>query len=188
MDFLGRHLLCMKKNDKEKLYGKKATRGFQGQFRSFGFALNGIATCFLQERNFRFHSLTVGYVFFFGWVLHFTKMEYIIVAAVCGLVVVCEMFNTAIEMVCDLTEPNFNPEAGKLKDIAAGAVMISAFIAFIVGVFLFFSQENLLLLKAFFLDKPLNIVWFLLSVVLFLWIVDGKWIEKIFGDKYKGEI
>lgn len=173
----------MKKNEENQLYGKEATRGLCGQLRSFKFALKGIKNCFLQERNFRFHSLTVGYVFFFGWVLHFTQMEFIIIAAVCGLVLVCEMFNTAIEMVCDLAEPNYNRMAGLLKDIAAGAVMISAFIAFIVGMFLFFNYENLLLLKDFFLFHPIRIFLLLISIVLFLWIVDGRWAKKIIDNK-----
>ena len=48
-----------------------------------------------------------------------------------------EAFNTAIEIDIDLTSPEFHPYAKDTKDVAAGAVLISAIIAIVVGIHIF---------------------------------------------------
>lgn len=57
-----------------------------------------------------------------------------------GLVVVSELFNTAIEQLTNLVSPDFSKQAGLVKDIAAAAVLIAAIIALIVGCIIFYPH------------------------------------------------
>lgn len=54
-----------------------------------------------------------------------------------GLVLVAEAFNTAIEIDMDLTSPDHHPYARDTKDVAAGAVLIAAVVAAVVGILVF---------------------------------------------------
>ncbi|MEI8123705.1 MAG: diacylglycerol kinase family protein [bacterium] len=74
---------------------------------------------------------------FLGFYFGITQSEWISLIIVAGLVLVSEAFNTAIEIDIDLTSPDFHPYAKDTKDVAAGAVLISAIIAIIVGILIF---------------------------------------------------
>ncbi len=67
--------------------------------------------------------------------LSFTEIAVIIFAG--GLVMVGEMINTGMETLVDLISPNYHPLAGRIKDIAAGAVLVSSIIAVIIGIIIF---------------------------------------------------
>ena len=54
-----------------------------------------------------------------------------------GMVLAAEGFNTAIERLVDLVSPDFHPVAGDVKDVAAGAVLICAIAAAIIGMIIF---------------------------------------------------
>ena len=72
-----------------------------------------------------------------GFYFQITSMEWIIIVMVSGFVFVSEAFNTAIEIDIDLTSPEYHPYARDTKDVAAGAVLISAVIAVVVGLIIF---------------------------------------------------
>lgn len=72
-----------------------------------------------------------------GLFFQITKTEWLIILIVSGMVFVSESFNTAIEIDMDLTSPTFHPYAKDTKDVAAGAVLISAILAVIVGIMIF---------------------------------------------------
>ena len=69
-----------------------------------------------------------------AWFLKFDYIELLIILGFIGLVISIEIINSAIEELCDLVENSNNPKIGKIKDISAGAVLWSSFIAFIVGI------------------------------------------------------
>ena len=71
--------------------------------------------------------------FYFG----ITPTEWCIVVICFGVVLAAEGFNTAIERLVDLVSPGFHPIAGDVKDVAAGAVLICAIAAAIVGSIIF---------------------------------------------------
>jgi diacylglycerol kinase (ATP) len=54
-----------------------------------------------------------------------------------ALVLVSEIFNTAIERLVDIVSPEHHPKAGIIKDIAAGAVLVASIVAVLIGVFIF---------------------------------------------------
>ena len=63
-----------------------------------------------------------------GIVLGITRTEWIMVVMCIGTVIAAELFNTAIEKLVDLVSPERHPVAGRVKDIAAGAVLILSLI------------------------------------------------------------
>jgi diacylglycerol kinase (ATP) len=81
-----------------------------------------------------------------GLFLGLTAIEWSLIALCIGAVIGAEMMNTAIEELVDLVSPQFNPKAGKIKDIAAGAVLLTAIVATVVAVYIFGNKIfNLLL-------------------------------------------
>ena len=72
-----------------------------------------------------------------GIVLGITRTEWIMVGMCIGTVIAAELFNTAIEKLVDLVSPERHPVAGRVKDIAAGAVLICAVAAAIIGLIIF---------------------------------------------------
>lgn len=106
-------------------------------FRGFVFALQGIRVAFREQLNIRIQSgiaiLVVAAGFYFG----ITALEWCVVLLTIALVIGLEMINSAIENLVDLITRDYHPLAGKVKDIAAGAVLIAAVLAVVVGVIVF---------------------------------------------------
>jgi len=75
-----------------------------------------------------------------GFILKISNIEWILLVFAIGFVFVAEAFNTAIEIDINLTSPNYHPYARDTKDVAAGAVLISVFIAIIVGLIIFLPK------------------------------------------------
>ena len=67
-------------------------------------------------------------------------MEWCIILLVIGMVLAAELMNSAIEMLTDLASPAYSKKAGRLKDMAAGAVLITAITAVIVGLIIFIPK------------------------------------------------
>lgn len=105
--------------------------------KSFVYAGRGIYIFIKTTHNAWIHLIILAVVIFFGFYFGITQSEWVSLIIVAGLVLVSEAFNTAIEIDIDLTSPNFHPYAKDTKDVSAGAVLISAIIAIIVGVLIF---------------------------------------------------
>ena len=110
---------------------------FKKQLRSFGFAWQGIKSCIGKEQNLSFHLIASALVVVAGFVFGITKVEWLIIILCIGVVVAAELFNTAIERLVDLVSPGRHPIAGQVKDIAAGAVLVCAVAAAIIGLIIF---------------------------------------------------
>lgn len=72
-----------------------------------------------------------------AWWVKLTRWEWAILLLTIGSVIAAEVMNTAIEIVVDLVQPNFHPLAGMAKDVAAGAVLMTAIQAVAVGIVIF---------------------------------------------------
>lgn len=105
--------------------------------KSFQYAMTGLLHVFYTQRNMKIHLLAAVGVFALAWRLDFSAWEYAILTIAVGMVWVTEVVNTAIEVVVDLASPEIHPLAKKAKDIAAGAVLISAVVSVIIGGLLF---------------------------------------------------
>jgi diacylglycerol kinase len=112
--------------------------GLKSRIKSFGFAFNGIKQLFQSEPNARIHLLAAIVAVLMGYFFEITKAEWCWICLAITLVFILEIVNTSIEKLVDLVEPNFNPLAGKIKDLMAGGVLIGAIFAALVGFMVFF--------------------------------------------------
>ena len=101
---------------------------------SFGDAARGILFAVKTERNMRIHVTAAVYVLFFSPLLGVSRGEFAALLLAVAVVITAEGFNTAIEMLCDYAQKSYNRFIGRTKDIAAGAVLISAVFAAFVGI------------------------------------------------------
>ena len=105
--------------------------------KSFGYAIKGMFIALKEEQNMRVHLVAIAVVTFAGIYLGLTATEWAIIALTIGFVVSLEMVNAAIENLVDHVSPEFNKEAGKIKDLAAGAVLVAAIVATVIAVYIF---------------------------------------------------
>lgn len=108
--------------------------------KSFEYAWQGIRSVFSTEANMKIHAGVAVLVIVAGFLLKISPLEWIAALFCMGLVFCAEMFNTAIELLVDKVSPQKDPVAGKVKDIAAGAVLIAACISVVVGVIIFLPK------------------------------------------------
>lgn len=100
---------------------------------SLAFALNGIACGLRSEPHLRVHLAIAALVLVGGWQLKISPGQWTALLLCIGLVLISELINTALEKIVDLVTPDHHPLAGAAKDLAAGAVLVSAFIAVACG-------------------------------------------------------
>ena len=103
---------------------------------SFKYAFQGIASAFKTERNMKIHVTAVVLVTIAGLFFKISKIEWMICIILFGMVISLELANTAIETTVDIM-PEKNEKAKLAKDIAAGAVLVCAFISVIIGGMIF---------------------------------------------------
>lgn len=101
--------------------------------KSANFAIEGILHAAQTQRHLRYHFYAAAAVVFLGYILGVSKTEFLIIALAAIAVLVAEMLNTAVEAAVDLISPDHHEKAGKAKDIAAGAVLITAFGSALIG-------------------------------------------------------
>jgi diacylglycerol kinase (ATP) len=105
--------------------------------KSFAHAGRGIKIFLKTTHNAWIELALFVLAIFLAFYFNITIYELLMLILVSGLVFVAEAFNTAIEIDMNLTSPEFHPFARDTKDVAAGAVLISAIVAVIVGVIIF---------------------------------------------------
>lgn len=114
----------------------------------FHFALQGIRAGFISERNMKVHLLITTAVIVAGIALQISTPEWLVITIAIGMVFAAELLNTAIEKAIDAvtkTHPETYPDMGLPKDLAAGAVMITATTAIAIGLIIFLPYLTKLL-------------------------------------------
>jgi diacylglycerol kinase len=104
--------------------------------KSLFFALNGLKIA-LKEKHIRVHLVAVLIVTAAGFYFRITQTEWLMCLVLFALVIGIEILNTAIERFVDMVQPGWNEKAGKVKDLAAGAVLWSSILAAICGTLIF---------------------------------------------------
>ncbi len=99
----------------------------------FRVALSGVVYTFRTQRHMRVHLYVVLIVIILGMQMNLGLRELLVLLFTISLVIIAEMFNSAIEATVDLVSPNYHPLAKFAKDIAAGAVLITSILAIVVG-------------------------------------------------------
>ncbi|GAB2703156.1 diacylglycerol kinase family protein [Mucilaginibacter koreensis] len=108
--------------------------------RSFGYAFKGIAYAVTSQLNFRVHLVATLVAVYLGFALRISVNEWQWIVLSITLVLVTELLNTALETLTDLVSPEYNVKAGRVKDVAAGAVVITAVFAVINALFIYLPK------------------------------------------------
>lgn len=116
---------------------------------SFKCAGHGIKEAFVSERNFRIHCCATVIVILAGIFFKLPMQKWVILFFAIGFVLVCELVNTAGETLVDMVTREYSDEARRVKDILAGAVLISALTALAAGILVFFDPVMDLILYIF---------------------------------------
>jgi diacylglycerol kinase (ATP) len=112
----------------------------RSRIKSFYFAGRGIRRFLQTEHNAWIHLAATIIVIAAAWFFKVSRPEAIALAGAIGLVWVAEMFNTCLERTMDLISKEEHPGIGFIKDIAAGAVLVAAIIAVIIGLLIFIPK------------------------------------------------
>lgn len=107
--------------------------------------INGFKFININEDNFKREILLGIIALLISYILKISKLEFIIIIIMIGLVLTCEVINTAIERLVDLVSPSYNKLAGEVKDIMAFSVFLMCIISLIVGVIIFVPKIIILI-------------------------------------------
>jgi len=118
---------------------------FSGRVRSITFALRGIGIMVASQQNAWIHAASTVIVVVAGLFVGLSLSEWCWTVLAIVSVWTAEALNTAFEFLTDVASPQFHPIAGKAKDVAAGAVLISAIGAVIIGALVFWPKVVVLL-------------------------------------------
>ena len=113
--------------------------------KSFGYAFEGIVNTVKSERNMKIHFTFMLAVVVCGFIFRISYTEWLICLTLFGLVTSLELVNTAVESVVDLVTEEHKPLAKRAKDAAAGAVLIAAIFAAIIGLIIFVPKPFIML-------------------------------------------
>ena len=108
--------------------------------RRFICAFDGIWYGLKSQQSMRLHLIAVVLVTSGGFVLELNRVEWALIVGMMGLVLAAELFNTSIEALLDMVTEERSEKAGLIKDIAAGAVLVTAVVSAIVGVIVFLPK------------------------------------------------
>ena len=110
---------------------------------SVDLAIQGIVSAFRREKNFRFDLLFAGVIVLCGIILDLTRIELAILFFTIALVLSAELFNTAIEKFLDVINDAYDPKIKFVKDVSAGAVLITVLTSVVVGYLIFYPHLDL---------------------------------------------
>jgi len=111
---------------------------FRQWWKSANFAIEGILHAARTQRHLRYHYFSAAAVLLLSYMLGVSRIEFLIVALSVIAVLLAEMFNTAIETLVDMVSPEQSEKARIAKDIAAGAVLVTAFGVAVIGYIILF--------------------------------------------------
>src|SRR5439155_16216187 len=123
------------------------TRPFQftGRIRSFGHAIAGIIRMVRCQHNAWIHLIATGMVIAAGFFFRLSRPEWCWIVLAVSIVWTAEALNTAFEFLADAASPNFHPVVRDAKDVAAGAVLITALASSVIGGIIFWPHVKGLL-------------------------------------------
>ena len=103
----------------------------------FGYAFSGLWYALRTQINMPVHLALAILAIVLGIILRISAVEFALVFVAIGIVLVAELFNTVIELTVDLASPEIHPLAKRAKDVAAGAVLLSAMLAIVIALFVY---------------------------------------------------
>ncbi|GEP95396.1 diacylglycerol kinase family protein [Chitinophaga cymbidii] len=110
------------------------------RLQSFAFAFSGLGAFLRSEPNGRIHLVATVAVIILAVVFHCNTGEWALLVIVMAMVWCTELLNTAIEKTMDHLSPDIHPRVKWIKDVAAGAVLVAAIAAAVVGGLIFIPK------------------------------------------------
>lgn len=110
------------------------------RIKSFRHALEGLAFVMRTQRNAWIHAAAAIVVALAGFTAGLTPQEWLWIILAIALVWIAEVFNTAFEHLCDVVQPEFHASVKAAKDVAAGAVLLAACAAVLIGALVFWPH------------------------------------------------
>ncbi len=108
--------------------------------KSFPFAFRGLTDLFKTENNFQIHASVAIAIVIAGFIFRLSALEWVLIVICIGLVMTAEAFNTVAEKLVNMISPGKSKEAGLIKDLAAGAVLMASMTSVIVGLIIFIPK------------------------------------------------
>lgn len=105
-------------------------------------AIEGILYAAKTQRHLRYHLYSAVTVLVLSYILGVQRHDFLIIAVTVIIVLLAEMMNTAVEFIVDMVSPEYSERARIAKDVAAGAVLITAFGAVVIGYIILFPYVN----------------------------------------------
>lgn len=105
--------------------------------KSFKYAIKGLIKIFREEQNLKVQSSIGIFALFLALFFQISRIEWIVLILVIGLVVLMEIINSAVERVADILKPRIDSYVKEIKDITASAVMLASIISIIIGGIIF---------------------------------------------------
>ncbi len=121
------------------LQGNK-TSGLRGRVKSFRYAIEGILTLLKEQPNARIHLIAAVAAILMGFLLEISRMEWILICLCITLVISAEAINSSIEYLADFVSPEKHHLIKKSKDVAAGAVLLTAIFSVVTGLIIFLPK------------------------------------------------
>jgi diacylglycerol kinase (ATP) len=115
-----------------------------GRIKAIGHASKGALILLRTEASIQMETALVILVTSAGFYFDITATEWIAQTLCIGLIMGLEAMNTAAEAIADFIHPDFHEKIGRIKDIAAGAVLITAFAAAVIGLIIYIPYINAL--------------------------------------------
>lgn len=103
----------------------------------FGYAFSGLWYALRTQINMLVHLTLTILAIILGVILRISAVEFALVFVAIAGVLIAELFNTVIELTVDLASPEYHPLAKRAKDMAAGAVLLSAMLAIVIALFVY---------------------------------------------------
>lgn len=158
-------------------------------YTSFRNAGRGVVYCVCNERNMRIHMVAACYIIAFSRFFSLTQSQFALMLCAVALVIALEMVNTAVEVLVNISAPAYSSLARIAKDIAAGAVLVCAAFAVVIGLLLFWQPEVILHIIWLLCTSPLYGGLFVLSALAaLLFIFAGpvkiaRWVTSLWTRK-----
>ncbi|MCH3964681.1 MAG: diacylglycerol kinase [Clostridium sp.] len=147
---------------------------------SFNYAIQGIIYSVRTQRNMKIHMIAALLVLVLCFFYDLSKIELLAITITITMVIMAELFNTAVEFAIDATTNYYHPLAKIAKNVAAGGVLITAINAILVGYIIFWDKLNyinFILMRKIRTTSPYNI-FIMLVIVCIATIV----VKAIFGE------
>jgi diacylglycerol kinase len=106
--------------------------------KSVKFAFKGIFSIYKTEQNFRFQIFASFFVIFLMIFFKISLREVIVLILMISFVLIMEIINSAFEKIADMFKPRIHVYAEIVKNIMAGAVLISSLTAIVIGIIIFY--------------------------------------------------